>query len=139
MAYPDDYRRSEVPGGVPLIVPKTVVPAGQKIGIAIPFRPRWIKVHNTGTVALLQGYSGAGLDNGVGWEIGDGATDTDSAVEAVRSVWFEAPAGGADGEVTLKIAVGRDTFTTSHPELTVANGFPSFDDSDTDAIEPGVG
>jgi len=141
MAWQDDYRRSEVPGGVVLTVPPTVVPASDRIGIVLPNRPRWIKVYNSGSVELRQAYSEAALDASpaVSWPIPRNAVDTDSACEAVREVWIENPDGSTAGEVTLKICVGREAFEASHPALTVANGFPSFDDSDSDAIVPGVG
>ena len=141
MAWQDDYRRSEVPGGVVLTVPPTVVPASDRIGIVLPNRPRWIKVHNSGDVDLRLAYSEAALDASpaVYWPVESGAVDTDSATEAVRTLWIENPDGATAGEVTLKICVGREAFEDSHPELTVANGFPEFDPSDTDAIVPGVG
>ncbi len=141
MAWEDQYSRSEVKGGLPVIVPPTAVPDGARRGVEIPYVSRWIIIKNSGDVDLRLAWSEAALDAAtpVYAPLEKGTPLTVSAAEAIRKFWIEAPSGGGDGEFWAMASHSRSPFADSHPELTVAAGFPEFDPSDTDAIIPGVG
>lgn len=139
MAFQDDYQRSVVPGGVLAFVPKTAVGAGNTVGITPSHRFDWMTIINTGTVELLLCVSEQAFTDSVGIPIAaSGGSLTLSAAEAARRIVIGAK-GASAGEVAAVLSLSRSPIESNYPELTTGNGFPAFDNSDTDNIVPGVG
>jgi len=138
MAFQDDYKRSEVPDGVLAFVPPTVVPDGETIGITPSHRLAWITIFNISDEDALICASEEAFADSIGVVLPAGGALTLSASEAARRIVIGTP-GSSDSGIQAVMALTRSEFAASHPELTVENGFPAFDNSDTDNIVPGVG
>lgn len=131
------FNQSKVPGGVLRTVPPTEILDGASATIALDHRPNWILLYNSGAVELRLFLSAAALTAGVYFPLPSKVPLSLPDVEAVQALVIEAPSGGGDGEVAVMISEGRAAFNANHPQLTVANGFPEFDDADP--LIPGVG
>jgi hypothetical protein len=138
MTWETQYKASEVPTGVLVIVKKTAVADDTSIGITPSHKLRWLEIKNTGNVELLLANSEAALAAGVAYPLLPGEPIMLTDNEASRRYVVGAPSGGGNGEVAAIGSESRQPMRAAFPELTIDNGFTAYDGSDSDNIVPGV-
>jgi len=132
-----EYMKATVPDGPTTFVPCKAVGAGASWGAVPSHKCHEILVMNTAGADLIVGWTKAAAEAGFGWKLLPGWTLRVRRAQAVRRV-VVACNGAAAGEAQAAFDESRQPVNDGHPELTVAKGFPQYDEADSDNIVPGV-